>query len=160
MQRPKMPCRLQIATYNRMWNSPKSNHFQQRYLSKSSLLLINSLARRRQSRSCSMCRKSKLTATPRQRHTPRKYFRKKRRKWQAVNQILTGKARKIEQMAGATGFTHRKMGINNKQLGIKRYHPFLKMNLSRTRKRRAEGSVGRRLTTKRGSTERSRMKQC
>jgi hypothetical protein len=38
-------------------------------------------------------------------------------------------------MAGATGFTHQKMGINNKQLGIKRYHPFLKMNLTRTRKK-------------------------
>jgi hypothetical protein len=61
-------------------------------------------------------------------------------------------------MAGATGFTHQKMGINNKQLGIKRYHPFLKMNLTRTRKRRAESSVGRQPTTKRGSTQMPRTK--
>jgi hypothetical protein len=61
-------------------------------------------------------------------------------------------------MVGATGFTHQKIGTNNKQLGIKRYHPFLKVNLTHTKKRRVESSVGRKPTTKRGSTQRSRMK--
>ena len=38
-------------------------------------------------------------------------------------------------MVGATGFTHLKIGINNRQLGIKRYHPFLKVNLTHTKKK-------------------------
>jgi hypothetical protein len=63
-------------------------------------------------------------------------------------------------MAGATGFTHQKMGITNRQLGIKRYLPFPRVNLAHGKKRRAESSVGRQPTTKRGSTERTRIKYC
>ena len=155
-----MLSRVLTATYTRMWNSQKSNHLQQEYLSKSNLQLINSLARRRQSRSCSMYPRTKPPMSPRQRQTRRKYFRKRRRKWQEVNQILTSKARKIKKMVGTTGSTHQKMGINDKQQGIKRYHPFLKVNLTHTKKRRAESSVGRQPTTKRGSTQRPRMRQC
>jgi hypothetical protein len=61
-------------------------------------------------------------------------------------------------MVGATGFTHLKIGITNRQLGIKRHLPFPRVNLAHGKKRSAENSVGRQLTTKKGSTQRSRMK--
>jgi hypothetical protein len=61
-------------------------------------------------------------------------------------------------MVGATDFTYPKIGINNKQLGIKRYHPLLRVKLTHGKRRGAENSIERQPTTKRGSTERFRMK--
>ena len=40
---------------------------------------------------------------------------RKSKKWEDRNEILNSKGQKIKQLVGKTGFTHQKMGINNKQ---------------------------------------------